>query len=57
MESEKELSPEQYATLLNILKNRFEKNKNRHPNLAWNNVLLKLEVNPAKLWSLHEMEK
>ena len=57
MESEKELSLEQYATLLNTIKNRFEKNKNRHSNLEWNNVLLKLEVNPAKIWSLNEMEK
>lgn len=42
--------------LLNILKNRFEKNKNRHPDLDWDKIQTKLEAAPEKLGSLHEME-
>lgn len=30
---------------------------NRHPGLEWENVLLRLEANPEKLWSLNEMEQ
>lgn len=57
METNKTLSPEEYSTLLNTLKNRFEKNKNRHSNLEWANVLIKLEHSPEKMWSLNEMER
>jgi hypothetical protein len=56
MENKKELSPEQRETLLKTLKNRFEKNSNRHKYLEWNKVQAKLETNPKKLWSLNEME-
>lgn len=52
----KDLSPDQRAALFNILKTRFEKNKNRHPNLEWAPIQAKLEANPEKLWSLEEME-
>lgn len=53
----KRLSTEQHTELLNILKTRFEKNTNRHKNLAWNTIQEKLENNPEKLWSLNEMEQ
>lgn len=52
----KELSPEQRELLLSTLKERFEKNRNRHENLEWDQVQAKLEVNADKLWSLHDME-
>jgi hypothetical protein len=52
-----ELSPEQRADLLSALKARFEQNMSRHPSLEWAKVQAKLESNPAKLWSLHEMER
>lgn len=52
----KELSPSQREELLGVLKTRFEKNKNRHKDLEWADVLAKLEANPEKLWSLDEME-
>lgn len=52
----KELSLEQREELLQTLNGRFEKNMNRHQELVWTNVQAKLEANPAKLWSLHEME-
>ena len=51
------LSPEQREELFQTLKDRFEKNMNRHPGLAWTDVQAKLEANPEKLWSLHEMER
>lgn len=53
----KELSAEERTTLLNILKTRFEKNKNRHNDLEWTKVQAKLEANTSKLWSLNEMER
>jgi hypothetical protein len=55
--NERELSPELRAELLSALKARFEKNMNRHKGLEWAKVQAKLETNPVKLWSLHEMER
>jgi hypothetical protein len=57
MTNKKELLPEQHAELLSVLKARFEKNRNRHKGLEWAKVQAKLEANPEKLWSLHEMER
>ena len=51
-----ELSSEQRQDLLKVLKDRFEKNMNRHQGLEWTKVRAKLEANPSKLWSLNEME-
>ena len=53
----KELTLEQCEEIIKILKNRFEKNMNRHKNLDWDKIHLKLKANPEKLWSLNEMEK
>jgi len=53
--SKKKLSPEQRAELLKALKDRFEKNMNRHKGLEWSKVEAKLERS-KKLWSLNEME-
>jgi hypothetical protein len=39
------------------LKDRFEKNMNRHKGLEWAKVQAKLEANLDKLWSLSEMER
>ena len=54
--NKKQLSPEQSSTLLKVLKDRFEKNKNLHQDLDWSKVQAKLEANTEKLWSLNEME-
>jgi Protein of unknown function (DUF4256) len=55
---EKNISPEQKEKLLNTLKTRFEKNMNRHENINWIDVEIRLnEANQEKLWSLNEMEK
>lgn len=56
MPNNKLLTKEQSKELITILKARFEKNKNRHKGLEWAEVQEKLEANPAKLWSLEEME-
>lgn len=53
----KNLSPSESEELLKILKERFEKNGNRHEDIEWNKVQAKLEANPEKLWSLNEMER
>ena len=51
------LKPTQSEKLLATLKARFEKNMPRHRGVAWANVQARLERNPGKLWSLHEMEQ
>ena len=56
-ETKKELSPDRREELLSSLKTRFEKDMNRHKSHEWPKVLLKLEDNDEKLWSLHEMEE
>jgi len=55
--NKKELSPKQREELLNALKDRFEKNMNRHKGLDWSKVQARLEANAEKLWSLAEMER
>ena len=55
--SKKKLSPQQCAELLEELKDRFEKNMNRHKGLKWADVQAKLEAAPDKLWTLSEMER
>ncbi|CUB12297.1 hypothetical protein BN2127_JRS1_04084 [Bacillus cereus] len=51
-----ELSVEQREELIKVLQARFEKNMNRHEDLEWAKVEVKLNANPEKLWSLNEME-
>ncbi|MDD4143272.1 MAG: DUF4256 domain-containing protein [Prolixibacteraceae bacterium] len=57
METKKELSKEQSEALLKILRSRFEKNTQRHKGIEWPKIQSKLEINPEKLWSLHNMEE
>jgi hypothetical protein len=52
-----ELSMNQRAELLGELKERFEKNMNRHKRINWGDVEAKLQANPEKLWTLAEMER
>lgn len=55
--NKKKLTSSQQKEILDTLKDRFEKNKDRHKGLEWNKVQAKLEANPEKLWSLFEMER
>jgi len=43
--------------LLKVLKARFEKNMGRHKGIEWDKVQARLEANPKKMKSLHEMER
>ena len=56
MNTKNKLTASQSAELFSILHVRFENNKKRHKGIEWSNVQAKLEANPAKLWSLNEME-
>ena len=53
----KELSPKYQEELIRLLKDRFEKNMNRHKSLEWDKVQARLEVNAEKLRSINEMER
>ena len=52
----KRLSQKEAEELLGVLKVRFEKNTKRHKSIQWEAVVAKLQNEPAKLWSLNEME-
>ena len=56
MGNKKDLSPAQRKELIITLKERFEKNMNRHKGIDWSKVQAKLEADSGKLWSLNEME-
>jgi hypothetical protein len=45
-----------HSALIQLLKTRFEKHKNRHAGIDWAKVQTRLEVSPDKLKSLYEME-
>lgn len=53
----KKLSVAAYTELLGTLETRFKKNMDRHKELEWAKILVKLEAGTEKLWSLSEMEK
>ena len=47
----------QRQDLIGALKARFESNMNRHKGLEWAKVQARLEADPEKLGSLHDMER
>lgn len=51
------MSKENSAKLLELLKSRFEKNKNLHKGINWSDVQAKLETSPKKLQVLAQMEE
>jgi hypothetical protein len=55
--TKKVLSAKEGEELLGVLQRRFEKNPGRHAGIAWSSVQARLEANPAKLWSLAEMDR
>ncbi len=57
MTKNKKLDLEQVARLLDILKQRFEQNMHRHKDLNWADIEDRLQQQPEKLWSLHQMEE
>jgi hypothetical protein len=58
MTKKNRLTKTQQDDLLKTLKDRFEKNKERHKGITWEKVKSKLEAagNADKLWALNEME-
>ncbi len=55
--TKRELPSQEREELLEVLRERFDKNLSRHPGLKWANVRERLEANAGKLWSLGEMER
>jgi hypothetical protein len=55
--NKKELLPADRDELLKELKERFEKNMDRHKGLEWSKVHARLEAEPKRLWSLSEMDR
>jgi hypothetical protein len=47
----------QHTEMIRTLKSRFEKNMGRHQGIDWSAVQAKLEADPEKLQTLHEMER
>jgi hypothetical protein len=57
MAIKKKLELDEQEELIETLQQRFKKNMSRHPNVVWEKILAKLEAQPDKLWSLHQMEQ
>ena len=57
MPKAREIAGKQRDALLETLKIRFEAHPERHSGLKWATVATRVQSNPAKLWSLNEMEK
>lgn len=55
--TKKKLTNAQQMDLIETLKTRFEKNKDRHKGVEWAKLQARLEASPDKLWSLQEMER
>lgn len=55
--NEREIPKEKYEELLRILKTRFMANMNRHKDIKWESVELRLLLNKKNIWPLYEMEK
>jgi hypothetical protein len=53
----KTLTSKQIDALLASLKDRFEKNMDRHKGMKWSDVEARLRSNPDTLWALNEMER
>lgn len=51
------LSSPERAELIKILRERFQKNEDRHKAINWRDVELKLEASPDQLWSIQQMEE
>ncbi len=57
MAADHELAPAERDALLATLGARFEKHRARHADVDWAQVQARIEAQPAKLWSLHAMER
>ncbi|HLN20947.1 MAG TPA: DUF4256 domain-containing protein [Bacteroidales bacterium] len=55
--TEKRVTPTEKERLLKLLRERFEKNMNRHKEVSWDNVIKRLDAEPGKINSLLKMEE
>lgn len=55
--TKKKLTEVEIKRQLEVSKERFESNMDRHAGVEWSQVEEKLKGNPDKLWSLAEMER
>jgi len=53
----KKLSDEKKYELLNILEERFKNHMERHAEVKWEDVRIRIEAQLDVLWSLYEMER
>jgi hypothetical protein len=53
----KTTTSQDHAALVHTLQARFDSNMHRHQGLAWNQVLARLDTNPAALKTLSAMEE
>jgi hypothetical protein len=51
------LSADQRQALLAVLRGRFETHMRRHVGLVWAEVYARLDAQPEKVWTLHQMEQ
>jgi hypothetical protein len=56
MKASTKLSKQQQQQMLELLKQRFEKNMHRHKNIQWNTIEKKLLQQPHKIYSLQQMD-
>jgi hypothetical protein len=54
--TKKQLSRDERQELISALRQRFEKNMNRHKDVKWADVEAKLDASTETLWSLNQME-
>ncbi|MEW8966776.1 DUF4256 domain-containing protein [Exiguobacterium alkaliphilum] len=52
-----DLSTEDKNELFAMIESRFDSHMERHPDVVWSDVVMKLETNPDKLLTLFEMER
>ena len=50
------LSDKRREEIMGLLKDRFEKNMDRHKAIQWDSIQTKLDASPKQLWSLNQME-
>jgi hypothetical protein len=55
--AKKSLGARQTEALIDMLRDRFEQNRDRHKAIPWTEVDSRLESEPDKLWALAEMER
>ncbi len=51
------LTKSEEERLINLLRERFEGNKHRHPDMEWKPVAERLQADAHKLWTLYRMEE